>query len=364
MPDLGVRLRLLIGAEELRPAPYTVMESFVSLEARNTDRGRDTFDMTFTLGKDSLIDYGLLLNGFFDPPNRIVIAVLFGVLLETLIDGVITNHQVVPSNRPGESSLKITGEDISLMLDRKERSDTHPNQSDSVIVGNLLKNYAKYGIEPEVTPTSDTPSDVNRVPSQQGTDLAYINRLAQRNGFVFYIEPTVVPGRSRAFWGKDNRLGAPQPELSMNMGPETNIDSPVNFHFNALGPVTTEVTILDPFTKTPITIPAPSGFRPPLASRPAGSLRQTIARGVVNLDPVQAALRALSSATESSDAVTVSGQIDAVRYGRVLRARRLVKMRGVGGSYNGNYYVREVTHRIQRGEYEQSFKLTREGQGA
>ena len=56
--------------------------------------------------------------------------------------------------------------------------------------------------------------------------------------------------------------------------------------------------------------------------------------------------------------------MDAVRYGQALRSRRLVGVRGVGQSYDGNYYVKEVTHRLKRGEYKQSFSLTREGRGA
>ena len=364
MPDLGVRLQLLIGANVPRPAPFEVMESFVALEVRNNDRERDVFDMELTLGKDSLTDYGLLLNGYFDPPNRIVIAVLIGVLPEVLIDGVITTHQVIPSNKPGESTLRITGEDISLRLDLDAASETHANQPDSIIVGKLLAKYAKYGIAPNVTPTTDVPIEINRVPSQQETDLAYIRRLAERNGFVFYIEPLPLPGTSQAYWGLDNRLGIPQPALSMNMGPQTNLDQPINFNFNALGPLAPKVTILDPITKTPITIPAPSGLRPPLAGRPASPLRTTIARDSANLDPSQGVLRAVSSSTDSSDAITASGEVEAVRYGQVLRARRLVGVRGVGLSYNGNYYVKQVTHRIRRGEYRQSFTLGREGHGA
>lgn len=364
MPDLGVRLQLLIGANVLRPAPYEVMESFISLEVNNNDRERDGFQMDLSLGKDSLLDYGLLLNGYFDPPNRIVIVVLMGVLPEVLLDGIITSHQVVPSNRPGESTLVITGEDISLRLDLDPRSETHPNQPDSVIVAKLLANYAKYGIVPSVTPTTDIPIEVNRVPSQQDTDLGYIRRLAQRNGFVFFIEPLPLPGTSQAYWGLDNRLGLPQPALSMNMGPQTNLDSPINFHFNALGPVAPQVTVLDPITKTAITIPAPSGLRPPLALRPAAALRGSIARDSANLDLSQGLLRALSSTTESSDAVSATGEIDAVRYGQALRSRRLVGVRGVGAGYNGNYYVKQVTHRIRRGEYKQSFTLTREGHGS
>ncbi len=364
MPDLGVRLQLLIGANVPLPAPYEVMDSFISLEVRHNDRERDVFDMEFSLGKDSLLDYGLLLNGYFDPPNRIVIAVLMGVLPEVLMDGVITSHQVIPSNKPGESTLRITGEDISLRLDLDQASTTHANQPDSIIVTKILANYLKFGITPNVTPTTDVPIEVNRVPSQQETDLAYIRRLADRNGFVFYIEPLPAPGFSSAYFGLDNRLGVPQPALSINMGPQTNLDQPINFHYNALGPIAPRVTILDPLTKTPIQIPAPSGLRPPLAIRPAAPLRTAIARDAANLDAGQGMLRAVSSATDSSDAVSASGEIDAVRYGQVLRSRRLVGVRGAGLSYNGNYYVKQVTHRIRRGEYKQSFQLSREGLGA
>jgi len=364
VPDLGVRLQLLIGANVPRPAPYEVMESFVSLEVRNNDRQRDVFDMEFTLGKNSLMDYGLLVNGYFDPPSRIVIAAMMGVIPEVLIDGIITTHQVIPSNRPGESTLRITGEDISLRLDLDPVSETHANQPDSVIAFKILGNYARFGILPKVTQTTVIPIEIDRVPSQHETDLAYIRRLAQRNGFVFYIEPLPVPGTSLAYWGLDNRLGLPQPALAINMGPQTNLDQPINFNFNALGPIAPRVTVLDPITKTPITIPAPSGLRPPLARRPASPLRSYIARDSAGLDPSMGTLRALSTSSESSDAVAASGEIDAVRYGRVLRSRRLVGVSGAGLTYDGNYYVSQVTHRIRRGEYKQSFSLTREGHGS
>jgi hypothetical protein len=360
---LGVRLQLLIGANVPRPAPFEVMDAFVALEVRNNDRERDVFDMELTLGKDSLIDYGLLLNGYFDPPNRIIIAVLIGVIPEVLIDGVITSHQVIPSNRPGASTLRITGEDISLRLDLDPASETHANQPDSVIVAKILGKYAKYGIAPNVTPTTDVPIEINRVPSQQETDLGYIKRLAENNGFVFYVEP-LFPGTSQAYWGLDNRLGLPQPALAINMGPQTNLDQPINFHYNALGPLAPKVTILDPITKTPITIPAPSGLRPPLSMRPASPLRTYIARDSAKLEPSQGLLRAVSSSADSSDAVAASGEIDAVRYGQVLRSRKLVGVQGAGLSYNGNYYVKQVTHRIKRGEYKQGFTLSREGHGS
>lgn len=361
----AIRLQLLIGPTVPLPATYPVMDALLSLEVTNKDRERDGFQMSFSLGKDSLLDYGLLRNGYFDPPTRVIIMVTVGILPQVLIDGIITNHQVMPSNKPGESTLTVTGEDISLMLDLEEKSETHPNQPDSVIVTKLLANYAKYGILPtKVTPTTDVPVILQRLPTQQGTDLAYIRELARRNSFVFYIEPGPVPGVNMAYWGLDNRLGLPQPALSMNMGADTNVDTPINFHFNALGPASPQLTVVEPTTGIAFPLPVPAGIQPPLASRPATSMRTTLPRDTANLNPAQAILRAVASTSDTADAVTASGEVDAVRYGRALRSRRLVGVRGVGYSYNGNYYVKEVTHRIRRGEYKQNFTLTREGRGA
>jgi hypothetical protein len=340
------------------------MSAFVELEVTNKDRERDGFQMKFTLGKGSFLDYELLRDGYFDPPNRVIISVVVDVTPQVLIDGVITNHQMVPSNQPGESMLHVTGEDISLMLDLEEKSETFPNQSDSMIVTRLLANYATFGLVPKVTPTTDVPIEIDRVTSQQGTDLGFIQELAGRNGFVFYIEPTAVPNVNTAFWGVENRIGIPQPALTMNMGPATNVDSPINFTYNALGPATPQVTIVEPNTKMPISIPVSGGLRPSLAGQSTPSLRRTIDRDSANLSPIQAGLRALAASSESSDAVVATGEVDAVRYGRVLQSRRLVGVRGVGAAFDGIYYVKEVKHHVKVGQYKQSFTLTREGLGA
>lgn len=363
MPDLGVRLQLLLGPTVPLPAPYAVVDSLVEVEVENKDSEFDGFKLTFTLGKDSLLDYGLLLSGILDPPSRTIIIAIINGLPQVLIDGFITRHQFVPSNSPGESRLHVYGKDISMKLDLEEKNETYPNQPDSLIVTRILASYATLGLVPSITPTTDVPIEVDRVPSQQGTDLSFLRELASRNGFVFYIEPTPVPGINTAYFGPDNRLGLPQPALTMNMGSDTNVDSPISFSYDALGPEDPQITIVEPFTKLAIPIPVPGGLRPPLARSPAKPLRKTLRRDTANLNPAQAALRGLASHTGSSDAVNASGEVDSLRYGQALRSRRLVGVRGAGQSYNGNYYVQMVTHRIKRGEYKQSFTLVREGLG-
>lgn len=365
--DLGVRLQLLIGPTVPLPAPYAVMDALMDIEVTNDDRERDGFQILFSLGKDSTLDYGLIHEGFFDPPTRIVIIVFIGVSTRVLIDGVITHHQVIPSNTPGESTLYVTGQDISLQMDLEQKNATFKNMTDSAIVENIIGSpeYVAFGLIPKVTPTTNVKVETQGIRTQQGTDLDYVQELARQNGFVFYIEPTLIPGVNTAYWGKENRSRPAQPPLSMNLGPDTNVDSPITFSLDALGPAAPQVTIVEPLTRTSIPIPVPSSPLPSLTGRPVRPLRRTIPRNTANLDTVQALLRAVSEvSTTSSGAVTARGQVDAVRYGHALQSRRLVGVRGVGSTYNGEYYVKQVKHRIKRGQYTQSFNLRREGLGA
>ena len=45
----------------------------------------------------------------------------------------------------------------------------------------------------------------------------------------------------------------------------------------------------------------------------------------------------------------------------MLKARQLVGVRGAGLAYDGLYYVQSVTSTLKRGEFKQSFTLTRNG---
>src|SRR5260370_19572549 len=178
----GMRWQLFIAPTIPVPASFQVVDALASLEVTNKDQDRDGFQMAFTLGKDTLLNYSLLSSGFFDPPSRVIIMVTIGVLPQVLIDGIITTHQVVPSNEPGSSMLHVTGEDITLKLDLEEKSETYPNQPDSLIVTRILASYATLGLVPQVTPTTDVPIELDSIPTQQCTDLALLRQLARNHG--------------------------------------------------------------------------------------------------------------------------------------------------------------------------------------
>jgi hypothetical protein len=330
----------------------------------DSDQG-DGFQLQFLLARDGVADYGLLQGGALAPMTRVVIGVLFGALPEVLIDGVITHHQFNPGTGPGQATLTVTGRDITLMFSLEEKNETYENQPDFLIFSRIISGYAKYGVVPVPTPTTDVPLFIQRIPRQQETDLEFIQRLAQRNGFVFYVEPITV-GVNQAYFGPENRLSLPQPALTVNQGAATNVKS-MDFALDALAPVGTKGTFIEPFMKTSIPIPPlPSLKIPPLAASPAQPYRTTLQRETANQNPSTAATTALASSMRAPDAATAQGEVDAARYGSALRARKLVGVRGVGLTYDGFWYVRRVTHAITLGQnphYTERFSLSREGTG-
>ena len=359
---LGIRLILLIGKTVPLPAPAAAMNALKHVKVINDADGQDGFQITFTLGKDKLGDYSLLSSGVLDPDKRVVIGVLLGASLEPLVDGVIYHHQIAPSNEPGMSTLTVSGRDLSVMLDLEEKNAEYKNRPDFLIVNEILASYAQYGIVPQAMPTTDVPIELYRVPRQHETDLRFIQRMARRNGYVFYIEPLTL-GATTAYFGPENRLGVPQPALSVDMGTATNVNS-LSFTNDALAPIGAKGSFVEPITKTSIPIPPlPSLRTPPLAASPAAARRTTLMRQTASQNPGQAATTALAATTRAPDAVSVTGQVDTVRYGSVLRARRLVGVRGAGLRNDGLYYVRRVTHEIEMGKYTQDFTLSREGTG-
>jgi hypothetical protein len=90
-------------------------------------------------------------------------------------------------------------------------------------------------------------------------------------------------------------------------------------------------------------------------------LKFDLLQGTAKLSPIEAASTGMAEASKSADAVTATGSLDVLRYGQILKARRLVGVRGSGPAFEGLYYVKQVTHKIKRGEFTQDFVLTRNG---
>jgi hypothetical protein len=360
----GFYLTLLIGPVVPLPAPQPVMDALLSAQVTSAAGQASGFQITFALSKKSLLNTVMLPAGYFDPKIRVILVVTTNNVPTVLMDGIITQHTVTPGNEPGQSTLTITGQDLSLLMDLEEKNTCYPGMPAEARIAMICLQYVMYGIVPLPIPTvlMDIPDPTERIPIQTGTDLNYAKALAQESGYVFYIEPGPVPGASIAYWGPEIRVGVPQPALSVNMDADTNVES-LSFTYDGLSKQQMTIGITEPITKITINLPVPDIgiLRPPLALKPAMALRQGPLPDSSKWSSTQALLMGMAQTAEASDSISGSGQLDVLRYGHILKSRQLVSVRGAGVAYDGFYYVRSVTHNLKRGEYKQSFTVARDG---
>jgi hypothetical protein len=285
------------------------------------------------------------------------------------MDGIITNQQSRPGPEPGTVLLSLTGEDVSVMMDREDVNAAHPVQPDIVIVNKLILKYARFGLIPLAIPPAAMgfPLPTDPPPTQNGTDYAYLNELAEKYNFVFYVMPGPAPLTNIAYWGPKIRVGIPQRALTVDMGHATNVED-ISFEHDARKPTTYTGEVQDPLTGARLPILALLAAQVPLASMPTLATNFTHVKRVQVRDSGEDYLSALgkymAKVEESTDnVVTGRGSVDALKYDAVLAPRGLVGVRGAGLLYDGFYYVKSVTHTLRRGSYRQDFVITREGLG-
>jgi len=362
----GVHLTLMIGPAVPAPAPKPVIDALQSVQVTSS-KDRSGFQLTFAVSKDSPLLATMLPAGYLDPMiTRVVIIATVNGFPHVLMDGIITRQELSPSNEPGASTLTVTGEDLSVLMDVVEMSFMrYPAQPEVARLVVILGKYGPFGIVPVVVPPlpPDVTVPTNSIPTHRGTDLAYMRELAKSAGYVFYVEPGPMPLQNIAYFGPDIRLPVPQPALSVNMDAHTNVES-VSFSLDGLAKKVIVYTIMDPGKqRVPIPIPVPdvSILRPPLGARLTPPAKVEFAnKGAAQTTP-KAIQEMLGMSFNASTAVSATGSLDVLRYGHVLRSRMLVGVRGAGIAYDGMYYVDSVTHNLKRGEYKQKFSLSRDG---
>lgn len=361
----NINLTLLMGPVVPVPVSKGIIDALTNVQVKSAAGEPSGFQLTFTFSSKSPLNTLLLLLGQVGPIIRTIIVVTVNGTPNVLMDGVILHHQVTPNVQTGESVLTVTGSDLTVLMGVIDFTGIpYPCMPAEARVALIIAKYAIFGMIPMVIPSvfMDVPIPVMRIPIHQGTDLAYVKKLAEDVGYVFYIEPGPVPGTNIAYWGPEIKVGVPQPALNVNMDVYNNVDS-LNFSFNGASKVMPIVFIQNEETRAPIPIPIPdiSPFNPPLGVIPAIPSQFKMMTNTANLNPVQAIALGLAEASRTSDALTGTGTLDVLRYGRILKSRGLVGVRGAGSAFNGLYFVKNVTHKIKRGEYKQDFTLTRNG---
>lgn len=368
----SVQFTMMIGPLIPLTVPRVVLDSLAEVEVKVEDVGTSGFQLVFSIDKQSPLQILFLLTGGMPLLfMRVVLVVTVNGVANVLIDGVITNNQISPGDKGSNSTMTITGKDLTALMDQSDWSGfPFPALPPEARVLLLLAKYALFGVIPIVIPSIllCLSLPIEQIPAQQGTDLAYIRLLADQVGYVFYIDPGPAPGASKAYWGPQIKVGTPQPSLNADMDAYTNVE---NLHFtfdqekNRIPIVyynNQETGISIPIPIPPITpLNPPLGLIPPFPTNLLPPDLKPFRDDLAKMPLPQAIMVGLAAAAQFAEAVTCEGALDVTRYGGVLSARQLVGVRGVGPAFDGLYYVKSVTHKIKRGEYKQNFTLTRNG---
>lgn len=373
----GITLTLRIGKTP-QLAPRLLMEALQSVEVSHSDSTQSGFQLMFQVGRAGSRDRQddpLLKSPLLTPFNRVILTIAIQGKVRVLMDGIVTRQEFSPGSAPGRSTLTITGEDVSVMMDQATAKQVqHPQQSEMAIARKIITSadYAKYKLIADVQkpPADITPSQNERIPAQSGSDLAYLRELGERFDYVFFITPGPGVEQNTAYWGPRPRGKNSQGTIAVNMGSFTNADG-INVQFD--GQAATQVTgrIQDRRTNQIQPLRVATSDRPPLSQQSVLQLQQgqsvqriqTYVETGHEFARAQAKTQAIVNRSAETG-ITVTGELDTLRYGSLLKLRELVTLRGMGNTHDGLYYVKSVTHRIRKGEYRQSFTITREGRNS
>lgn len=353
-----------VGETPSTPLSQAALEALTGASIQSQTEGRTGFQLSFETDRRKLVDELLRVFQYgVGPAVRVLILATLGGALHVLSDGVVLQQQHTTA-AAGKTSLAFTGEDLSVLMDLIDREGNQlPSSNDFVQVNTLLAPYAALGVAPLVipSPVSDFDDPSEKPPLQTGTDYGWITTAARRVGYIFVVEPGPVPGTSTAYWGPEVQLPIAQPALTLGAGLANNVAS-LSFTHQTQQHALPLISVKIDAASVSFPLPDHNPLRPPLTAIPQPPVRaQKLAVEQGKLSPARAIALGLAQAARSSDSVAASGQLDVRSYGRFLRPRLLVGVRGASLAYDGLYYVGRVSTELRRGNCSQSFSLKRSG---
>src|ERR1700761_1790306 len=135
--------------------PRVVLDALSQVEVKVEDVGQSGFQLTFSIDKQSPLQILFLLTG--GSPllfMRVILVATVNGVANVLIDGVITNNQISPGDKGSNSTLTITGKDLTAMMDQSDWSGfPFPACPPEARVAIILAKYALFGMVPVVIPS-------------------------------------------------------------------------------------------------------------------------------------------------------------------------------------------------------------------
>lgn len=349
------------------PASSTVLGAVKRVEMEDHAAMADMLKLDLAIAvKDDGSGWTIVDDGVFNRLVKVKLSVTVGSHSSIpLIEAYVVDVDATFSNEPGGSLLRVTAMDPSVLMHLDEKVKAWANMMDSDVASAIFSDAA-YGFTPVVDSTGWSRQENDHTLMQRGTDIQFLRRLADRNGYECFVAMNDA-GQVEGHFHHPKRTAQPQGTLTVNMGQSTNVNK---FHarFDMLGPATAKAVTLDPDNATAQSGSAQQGTESSgmggastvPSDRPRTMLLSQLAMSQAG--EVQRYTQAVVD--RSAWSVVAEGELNAVAYGGVLRAKQPVMVRGAGRAFSGRYYVERVLHVIGGdGSYVQRFVLRRNATG-
>jgi phage protein D len=364
MTSTAIAYSLRIGGSA---APSSVIDAIRSLEVEDHAGLADMLRLRLAVNvKADGSGWTILDDGVFSRLDEIRVNVTIGSgNAIPLMTGRVIETSVQFANEPGGSVMTVIAMDPTVLMHLEEKVKAWPNMADSDVASAIFGDGA-YRFSSVVEATRWTRNEADQTLMQRGTDIAFLQMLAGRNGYECYVELNPSSGEIEGHFHPSKPDGDPQGTLSVNMGSATNV-AKFKARYDMLGPTQVKAATVDPDDasgqqgESENTSQSGLGREESTASdRPRTVLLSQLA--MAQSGEVQRYAQAVVD--RSAWAIVAEGELSTATYGGILRAKRPVLVRGAGREFSGRYYVERVLHSIGGdGSYTQRFTVRRNAVG-
>lgn len=284
-----------------------------------------------------------------------------------LIDGYVLAHEIHLDAAAAASTLKISGQDVSWLMNLSETVREWADVTDGAAANTI---FGDYGFTPDSKNLDDdSPSHTSDTASlmQRASDAQFLRDLARRSGKFFRVYCTDTPGVRTGAFVTPAVDGDPVVTLTLNPPDQANI-GPLGVTWDIMRPTSIsaqQLLFTDSSGEAAGGDTTDSGLSDldaeglsAFAEQPVSALLTTQAVDSGTLDQ-----RARSVLREAGWFVRCEGTTDASRLGAILRAGTIAEVEAAGSLHSGKYLVWSVRHHITANAHEMKFVLMRNAVG-
>ena len=348
------------------PAESQLVDAIQNIEVEDNIDLADMIRLRISIAvKDGCSEWSVIDENIFDRLTKLEITVAVGSgPPEHLMQAYVIETDAGFANQPGQSVLNVVAMDPTVLMNLQPNSKPWPNMSDSDIATAIFTN-SDYGFTPVVDSTSPQWSDQDVTQQQRLTDIQYLRKLAKRNGFECYVETNPLTGIVEGHFHAPHLQDPAQALISVNLGESTNVNS-FKARYDMLRPATARATSLDIDSQSNQDVQSTGGSLTQLgksSSVPTDQPRQVLLARTGLFDGGDLQRMTQAFVDQSALAIVADGDLNTSVFGKILRAKRPVEVRGAGVQFSGTYYVQKVLHTLAGDSYTQAFTLRRNGTG-